>query len=243
LKAKKIKEELLKKYGKNTVILGTIGRLIKIDSEEYIKVIAEIMKQNPNTIYLACGEGNKESILKKLKKYNIDKNRFIFTGQINPHVYGWVIDIWPETFPLYQGVSQEEFISKNNGTVITIWKKKVSNIKTQINNISDNTIEKKIFMKMNNLNNKNDLEIFYKDPYNHLAKYLCLLTNTNKINYFKNFIEKYDSFENGIKKNLYLINKIIKEPILFEAIKLKDYKNWKIRRNFSKNIDIKEFIK
>ncbi|WP_024790731.1 MULTISPECIES: hypothetical protein [unclassified Lebetimonas] len=105
IEGKKIKENLLQKYGKNTVILGTIGRLIKIDSEEYIKVLAEIMKQNPNTIYLACGEGNQESIKKKLKKYNINENRFIFTGQINPHIYGWVIDIWPDTFPLRQGHS------------------------------------------------------------------------------------------------------------------------------------------
>lgn len=243
IEGKKIKEDLLKKYGKDTVILGTIGRLIKIDSEEYIKVLAEIMKQNPNTIYLACGEGNQESIKEKLKKYDIDEKRFIFTGQINPHVYGWVIDVWPETFPLYQGVSQEEFISKNNGIVITNWKKKVLNIKAQINNIINNPIEKEIFMKMNNLNKKNDLENFYKDPYSHIAKQFCNLTNTNKINYFKNFIEKYDAFENGIEKNLYLINKIIKEPIIFKAIKLKDYRNWKIRRNFSKNIDIKEFIK
>jgi hypothetical protein len=118
IQGQRIKEKLLTKYGKNTVILGTIGRLIKIDSDEYIKTIAKIMEQNPNTIYLACGEGNKESIKEKLKKYKIDEKRFIFTGMIEPHVYGWVIDIWPDTFPLIQGQSKNEFIAKKGCTIL-----------------------------------------------------------------------------------------------------------------------------
>jgi hypothetical protein len=89
-----------------------------IRDSEYIKTIAKIMEQNPNTIYLACGEGNKESIKEKLKKYKIDEKRFIFTGMIEPHVYGWVIDIWPDTFPLIQGQSKNEFIAKKGCTIL-----------------------------------------------------------------------------------------------------------------------------
>jgi Flp pilus assembly protein TadD len=117
LQAKELKSEILKQYGKDTVILGTIGRLIKIDSDEYLKVIAQIMKENLNTIYIACGEGNSESIKKKIKKYQINEERFIFAGQISPHVYGWVIDIWPDTFPLGQGLSKEEFLAKGKPLV------------------------------------------------------------------------------------------------------------------------------
>ncbi|GAX87609.1 conserved hypothetical protein [Lebetimonas natsushimae] len=132
IEAKKIKEKLLKKFGKDTVILGTIGRFVKIDSNEYIKLIAEIMKQNPNTIYLACGHGNENSIKEKLKKYNIDKKRFIFNGMVNPHVYGWVIDIWPDSFPLGQGKSKDEFIAKKRPVIFHIKRKIKSNKKNKV---------------------------------------------------------------------------------------------------------------
>jgi len=107
-----VKKSYLQQFGEDTIILGTIGRLIKIDSDEYLQTIAEIMKQNPNTIYLACGSGNIETIKEKLKKYNIDKERFIFTGMINPHIYGWVIDVWPDSFPLRGGVAKGEYKAK-----------------------------------------------------------------------------------------------------------------------------------
>jgi hypothetical protein len=116
-KGKILKESLLKTFGEDTVILGTIGRLIKINSDEYIKTIIEIMKQNPKTIYLACGEGNKEEVIEKIKKHGGNEKRFIFTGQVNPHQFGWVIDVWPETFPLRQGNSRNEYEAKGGAII------------------------------------------------------------------------------------------------------------------------------
>jgi hypothetical protein len=116
-KGKLIKDSLLEAFGEDTVFLGTIGRYVKIDSDEYIKVIAEIMKENPNTVYLACGGGDKQSIIEKLKKYKIDEKRFIFTGLVNPHQFGWVIDVWSETFPLRQGNSRNEFEAKGGAII------------------------------------------------------------------------------------------------------------------------------
>ena len=112
-----IKQEMLKEFGEDTIFLGTIGRLVKIESEEYLKAISEIMKQNPNTIYLACGDGNVENVKKVMKKVGVDLDRVIFTGMVNPHIFGWVIDVWPETFPLRQGNSRNEYEAKG-GTII-----------------------------------------------------------------------------------------------------------------------------
>jgi len=117
-KAKIIKERYEKEFGKDLVILGTIGRLIKIDSQEYLETVAKIMQENPNTIYLACGLGNINSIKSKLKKLNIDEKRFIFTGQINAHVYGWVIDIFLDTFPLRGGSAKAEYMAKGYGILV-----------------------------------------------------------------------------------------------------------------------------
>jgi len=114
---KLIKADYKEKYGEDVVILGTIGRLIKIDNDEYLQTIAKIMKQNPNTVYLACGSGNIETIKEKLKKYSIDEERFLFLGQVNPHIYGWVIDVWLETFPLRQGNSRNEFEAKGGAII------------------------------------------------------------------------------------------------------------------------------
>jgi hypothetical protein len=119
-KGEAIKKSLLEEFGEDTVILGTIGRLVKIDSDEYLSVISKIMKENPNTIYLACGKGGKSSVEKKLKKHGIDRDRFIFAGMVNPHIFGWVIDVWPDTFPLGGGHSRDEFIAKKKPVVFHI---------------------------------------------------------------------------------------------------------------------------
>jgi hypothetical protein len=86
------------------------------------------MKQNPNTIYLACGDGHKENVEKLMLKYNIDLKRVVFTGQVNPHMYGWVIDVWPDSFPLGNGQSKDEFIAKKR-PVIFHSKRNISNDK------------------------------------------------------------------------------------------------------------------
>ncbi len=128
-----LKKALLQQFGEDTVILGTIGRLVKIDSVEYIKTLSKIMKQNPNTIYLACGKGNQENVEKLMLKYDIDLKRVVFTGQVNPHIFGWVIDIWPDSFPLGEGQSKDEFIAKKRPAIFHI-KRKIS--KDKKNNIS-----------------------------------------------------------------------------------------------------------
>ena len=114
---KRVKEKLLEEFGKDTVILGAIGRLVKVDSDEYLKTIAKIMEQNPNTIYLACGAGDNKTIKNRLKKYGIDEKRFIFTGFVNAHVYGWVIDLYLAPFPMDPGQALDEYRQKNRSYV------------------------------------------------------------------------------------------------------------------------------
>jgi hypothetical protein len=116
-KGETLKATFLETYGKDTVMLGTIGRYIKIDNDEYIKTVAKIMKQNKNTIYLACGAGDKESIRQRVKKYKIPENRFIFAGLVEPHVYGWVIDVYLDSFPLQGGNAVEEIKAKGKAIV------------------------------------------------------------------------------------------------------------------------------
>lgn len=100
-------------YPNDSVVLGTIGRLVKVDSEEYITTICEIMKKHTKTIYIAAGVGNTNSIKAKILPELLE--RFYFPGFVNPHLYSHVIDIYLDTFPLRQGTSFTEFHIKDGG--------------------------------------------------------------------------------------------------------------------------------
>jgi hypothetical protein len=139
--AKIIKQDYKKRFGENTVILGTIGRLVKLYSEPYMKLIAKIMKENPNTIYLACGVGNEKQIKELLKKCEIDEERFLFLGQVNPHIYGYVIEVWINTFPAVQGQSQIEYHAKGSGVIFQ------GDVITNCNDKNDYDLIKKDYFK------------------------------------------------------------------------------------------------
>lgn len=97
------------KYPKDVFILGTIGRLIKLDNRDYLESIAKILHKNPNTIYIAAGSGNIESIEKELRELGVWE-RFYFCGFVDARVYGEIIDMWINTFPLGQGESFNEYL-------------------------------------------------------------------------------------------------------------------------------------
>ncbi len=98
-------------------ILGSVGRLIKIDNDKYLQTVFQIMKKNPKTIYLACGDGDKSRIEEVVRKHSLEE-RFIFTGFVNPKVYGRVIDVYLNTFPDPGGESVNEFLSLDDNKYV-----------------------------------------------------------------------------------------------------------------------------
>lgn len=99
------------RFPEDTVILGAIGRLVKVDHPEYLQAVAKILQECPNTVYLACGTGNMDSIKVQVEALGI-ADRFYFEGWINPNIYGYVIDVYLNTFPEVSGQSVVEFLSK-----------------------------------------------------------------------------------------------------------------------------------
>jgi predicted O-linked N-acetylglucosamine transferase (SPINDLY family) len=100
-------ESVRSQYGKDTVILGSIGRLVKVDSLEYLEVVAKLLSMNPNAVYLACGSGNIETIKAKLEGFGIE-DRFLFVGFVEAKIYVNVLDIYLDTFPHHGGESVRE---------------------------------------------------------------------------------------------------------------------------------------
>ena len=104
-------------YPKDSFILGTIGRLIKLDSDEYLQTVASIMNENQNTIYLACGGGDNSEVKRKVEALGLS-DRFYFTGQIDAHLYAHVIDLWLTPFPFGGGEALEEYRGKGKPYVV-----------------------------------------------------------------------------------------------------------------------------
>jgi hypothetical protein len=101
------------------IIFGTIGRLIKLESQEYLETVIKLMQIHPKTIYIACGPGDTKrikSIINKINPQLID--RFYFTGYVDTHIYGHIIDIWLDTFPVRQGNSRVEVATKGTPVVV-----------------------------------------------------------------------------------------------------------------------------
>lgn len=116
-----------KKYPQDKIILGIMGRLTKIDSSTYLHTVITLMQEHPNSIFLACGNGNIHQIEEKIA--SIDANileRFYFPGYVDSAIYGHIIDFWPDSFPMEQGESKIEFNAKG-GLILNLSKETQKN--------------------------------------------------------------------------------------------------------------------
>lgn len=115
--AQKTVEELRAEYPKDSVLLGCIGRLVKVDSEPYLEMLASILKRFPQALFIACGSGNVDSIRTKLESLGI-ADRVVFTGYIDQNLYGRIIDLYLDTYPLGGGQSIKEYVAKESGIYV-----------------------------------------------------------------------------------------------------------------------------
>ena len=132
-----IEESIIKKvraqYPSESIVLGNIGRLVKIDNKDFLRALLSIMRAHPKTIFLACGAGNQQEIRAKITELEIEASehtqavgasapsileRFYFTGFVDSGIYGHVIDIWLDSFPMEQGESRIEYAAKGKPSLI-----------------------------------------------------------------------------------------------------------------------------
>ncbi len=177
-------EKIRSRFSKDTFILGSIGRLVKIDNDGYLETVFKIMKKNPHTIYLACGDGDKSNIEKKVKDNNL-QNRFFFEGHIEPLMYGKVIELYLNTFPISSGESLNEYVANGGVSVILLDKEHLA--------------IKEIFEKGLNTSYERQFA-FDQEDYILLANNLIKNTHIRKEISERN-IKKFSLKEDSIKKS------------------------------------------
>ncbi|SFV68637.1 hypothetical protein MNB_SM-5-261 [hydrothermal vent metagenome] len=116
--AQKIKKSFLQQMGEESVILGTIDGVQRIDNDAYMQDIALIMKKNPNAIYFICGSGDTAGIKQKIERFNMDTNRFTFMDSFDKHLFGWIIDIYVDSVSATYEHTIDEMINKQKPIVL-----------------------------------------------------------------------------------------------------------------------------
>lgn len=91
-----------------------MGRLIKLEGEEYLETVSEIMKLCPETVYVVCGVGGQDNINAKLDSLGL-KDRFYFEGWVEPKIYNHITDVYLNTFPDPSGEALNEYFKLNKG--------------------------------------------------------------------------------------------------------------------------------
>ncbi len=177
-------------------ILGTIGRLIKLANRDYLKIVLEVLKERENTVYLACGAGGEERVKELLEELNKDikisnlDERFIFTGLINPNIYGHIIDLFLNTFPISQGLSMIE-IGLKSKPIISLF---IEEWGEAMNFLSKDcvlfTIDdyKKLTLEL--IDNVNLYQIYSNNTYNTTLDYIDYNGTSNALSSILNIVKE-----------------------------------------------------
>lgn len=111
-------KHLKNKIGRGQKILGVLCHVHKIANKYYLGAVCEILKRCPDTVFIVCGGGQDKGseYFEYVQHFFLEqdlKNRVVFAGMVDPHLYGHVIDLLLNTFPVPHGEALMEYASKN----------------------------------------------------------------------------------------------------------------------------------
>lgn len=127
-------KQIRKQFPSEAVIIGSIGRTQKIDSDVFLDIIAEILYYHPQVIFLWFGREELPSVREKMRVRGI-LDRCLFQGWVNTYEYARVLDIHLDSYPFGTGITmftsmavgvpsvffhKDEFVSNTNFSILSI---------------------------------------------------------------------------------------------------------------------------
>ncbi|WP_321469657.1 hypothetical protein [Halarcobacter sp.] len=192
-----------KKYPSGVTILGVVGRLVKLESVDYLKCIINVLKKNIDTIFIAAGAGDESKIIKKIKE--IDENilnRFFFPGYVDAQVYYKFIDILPDTFPINQGNSRVE-ASLNETAIVSYYEDLLNLLKEQQHFHESEYIKNFDLDKFKGSNSLKVYENMLSETINN-KEFRMELSRSRKKLYEKDYFSIETNLEEVLNENFYV---------------------------------------
>ncbi len=96
--------------------IGNYGRLVKI-TVEYLEILLQILKTHADTIILLGGTGDASLISKFIAENQLEQRLFVVNEFVDGNVWGEMLDIFLDSFPLLGGYSCLEMLAKSKPIV------------------------------------------------------------------------------------------------------------------------------
>ena len=96
--------ELRSKYERYDVILATLARTEKMNSDTYLEAVAEILRRHPKAVFLWTGFERHPRIARYWDDAGVGE-RCIYVGWVDTQVYARAIDVFLDTAPAGCGVT------------------------------------------------------------------------------------------------------------------------------------------
>jgi hypothetical protein len=97
-------------------VIGFYGRLVKV-TPALCEIIRRVLLQNPGVIAVLGGTGNAAPITDFIRRNQLSERAFVVNEFVDGHVWGHLIDVFLDTFPLTGGYSCREVMFKGTPIV------------------------------------------------------------------------------------------------------------------------------
>jgi len=124
---------LRRSFGDDRIVLGSINRPEKVHTGPFLDALAQILRANPNALYLWFGRRAPAPLLDALRARGISE-RCLFQGWVDPKLYAQVLDVHLDTFPFPAGLTHIQAMaagtpgvlylndeSRQNGILQLLW--------------------------------------------------------------------------------------------------------------------------
>ena len=97
-------------------LIGNYGRLAKI-TPDFMSVAAELVSRHPDLGVVIGGQGNGAWIRDFIVKRGLEKRIHIVDEWVEGHVWGYMMDVFLDSFPTQGGMSRREMMAKGRPVV------------------------------------------------------------------------------------------------------------------------------